>query len=121
MLLGQDLGRRHERDLVAVLHRHDGGQHRDDRLARADVALQQPLHRPAALHVGDDLRDRIALTGGQLERQHGARGGADLVGDRAHLRLPHLRVLVPAQRKTGLEDEEVFEDQSPLCRASRTG
>ena len=59
VLLGEDLGRRHERDLEAVLHRDDRGQQRDDRLAGADVALQQPLHRPRLLHVGDDLGERL--------------------------------------------------------------
>ena len=50
VLRGQDLGRRHERHLQAVLHRDDRRQQRDDRLAGADVALQQPVHRlrPAA-------------------------------------------------------------------------
>ena len=55
VLLGQDLGRRHERDLEAVLHRDERRHQRDDGLARADVALQQPVHRLRPLHVGDDL------------------------------------------------------------------
>ena len=47
MLLGQRLGRRHQRRLVAGLER---AQHRvdgDHGLARAHLAHQQPLHRPA--------------------------------------------------------------------------
>ena len=116
VLLGEDLGRRHERDLEAVLHRHHRRQQRDDRLAGADVALQQPLHRPRLLHVGDDLGERLALPVGQLERQHRARALADAIVDRRHQRLAHLRVLVPAQREPGLEDEEVLEDQPPLRR-----
>ena len=58
VLLRQDLGRRHERDLEAVLHRDERRQQRDDRLARTDVALQQPVHRLRPLHVVDDLLDR---------------------------------------------------------------
>ena len=45
MLLGQDLRRRHQGHVEAALHRHQraaGGHHR---LARADIALQQPAHR----------------------------------------------------------------------------
>ena len=48
VLLGERLGGRHQRRLVAVL---DGAQHRvqrDHRLAAADLAHQQPLHRRAA-------------------------------------------------------------------------
>jgi hypothetical protein len=56
VLLGEDLGGRHERDLLSVLHRHDRGQHGDDRLAGADVTLQQPVHRPGTLHVRYALR-----------------------------------------------------------------
>ena len=72
MLLGEDLGRRHERDLQAVLHRDQRRQQRDDRLAGADVALQQPVHRLRPLQVVDDLLQRLLLPGGQPERQHRA-------------------------------------------------
>ena len=48
VLLGERLGGRHQRGLRAVL---DRAQHRlqgDDRLARSDLAHQQPLHRALA-------------------------------------------------------------------------
>ena len=85
MLLRQDLGRRHEGHLEAVLHRDERRQQRDDRLAGADVALQQPVHRLRPLHVVDDLADRLLLVARQLERQHPPRRLADGVGhhDRA--------------------------------------
>ncbi len=70
VLLGEDLGRRHERDLEAVLHRDERGHQRDDGLARADVPLQQPVHRVRPLHVADDLGDDLLLIAGQPERQH---------------------------------------------------
>ena len=57
VLLGERLGGRHEGALVTLLdrpqHRVDG----DHRLARADVALQQPAHRRVAFEVGVDLGD----------------------------------------------------------------
>ena len=59
VLVRQDLGRRHERDLKAVLHRDDRREQRDDGLAGADVALQQPVHRLGPLHVGHDLAQRV--------------------------------------------------------------
>ena len=55
VLLGQQLGRRHERRLVAVLDRHQRREQRDDRLAAADVALHQPMQRMRLRHVGEDL------------------------------------------------------------------
>ena len=45
MLIGQDLRRRHQGGLVAVVHGDEQSQQRHDRLARADVALEQPVHR----------------------------------------------------------------------------
>ena len=60
VLLGEQLGRRHDRRLIAVLDREQRGEQRDDRLAAADVALQQTLHAPIAAHVGDDLANRTA-------------------------------------------------------------
>ncbi len=68
MLFGQDFGRRHERHLLAGL---DGLQRRkrgDDRLAGADIALQQPLHRRCALQVMRDFAPHALLRAGQLER-----------------------------------------------------
>ena len=48
MLRRQDLRRCHQRHLVAVLNRNQRRLHRHDRLAGADVALQQPVHRARA-------------------------------------------------------------------------
>src|SRR5690606_38857542 len=51
VLLGKDFRGRHERGLVA---RPDRGQHRSerhDRLARADVALEEPEHRLRSANV----------------------------------------------------------------------
>ena len=45
VLLGQGFGRRHQRSLPAGLDRAQECVERDDRLAGADVALQQALHR----------------------------------------------------------------------------
>ena len=51
VLFGEHLGRRHERALVAALHRDEQRGERDDGLARTDVALQQPVHRRGAGEV----------------------------------------------------------------------
>ena len=55
VLLGERLRRRHQRALAAVLDRAQEGVERDDRLARADVALEQALHRHGAREIGIDL------------------------------------------------------------------
>ena len=46
MLCGKDFRRRQQRALVAGIDHLQHRQHRDDRLARADLTLQQPVHRP---------------------------------------------------------------------------
>jgi hypothetical protein len=48
VLLGQRLGRRHQRRLHPVLDRAEHGVQRDDGLARADLPHEQALHRAAA-------------------------------------------------------------------------
>ena len=58
VLLGQDLGGRHQRHLVPVLHREQRRHRRHRRLARAHVALEQPVHRLGSRHVPRDLRRR---------------------------------------------------------------
>jgi len=69
VLLGERLGRRHQRRLVSVL---DCPQHRVERdhgLAAADLAHQQPLGRASARKLAaQDLR-RLALVAGQREGQ----------------------------------------------------
>ncbi len=68
VLLGEDLGRRHECDRAPALDRLQRGERRHHRLAGADVALQQPLHRLPALEVVRDLAPYLFLCAGQLER-----------------------------------------------------
>ena len=69
VLLGEDFGRRHECDLIARLDGLQRRQRRDHRLAAADVALQEPLHRLAFREVAPDLRDDALLRPGQGERK----------------------------------------------------
>ena len=116
MLLGEDLGRRHERDLQPVLHRDQRREQRDDRLSRADVALQQAVHRMRLLQVVDDFLQRLLLAVGQLERQHRARRIANAIVDRHRDRLLLRRGGVAARQHAHLEQERLFEDQPALRR-----
>ncbi len=70
MLLGQGLGRRHQRPLMTVL---DGAEQRvqgNHRLARADLTHEQPLHRARTAEILIQDGDRRLLVAGQRERQH---------------------------------------------------
>ena len=61
VLAGEDFGGRHQRGLRAGLDRAQHGQHRHQRLAGADIALQQPQHAPRRGQVGVDLGQRVHL------------------------------------------------------------
>ena len=63
VLLGQDRRRHQHGHLVAAVDRLERGPHRHFGLAEADVAAQQPVHRPRLLHVALDGRDRRELVG----------------------------------------------------------
>jgi hypothetical protein len=94
VLLCERLGRRHQRALIAVLDRAQQCVERDDRLPRADVALEEPLHRRRAPEVDVELGDRTLLMLGQGERQRLAIARNELarLAERGRLRLlasPH--------------------------------
>ena len=95
VLLGEDLGRDHEGALEAALDRVEQRRQGDDRLARPDVALQQPVHRLRRGEVVPDLADHAGLRRRELERERGeealdeadpAPGRLDVVGDAAGVR-----------------------------------
>ena len=72
VVLRREDGRRHEhRDLLAVLDRLERGPDRDLGLAVADVADDEPVHRPDGLHVVLDLDGRAELVGRLLVRERG--------------------------------------------------
>ena len=80
VLLGQHLRRRHQRGLRAGLHRAQHGQQRHQRLAGADVALQQPEHAARRGHVAVDLRQGCRLRRGGREAEAPQRLGPHLPG-----------------------------------------
>ena len=61
VLLGEDRGRREQQHLPAVDGDGEGGAHRDLGLAEADVAADEPVHRPRRLEVLLDRLDRCLL------------------------------------------------------------
>jgi hypothetical protein len=120
VLLGEDLGWRHEGDLQAVLHREHRRQQRHDRLARSDVALQEPVHRLRPLHVFADVLQCLPLPRSQMERQDGSHRLADPV---VHLDGEPFALgicLAAPQQQANLEAEELLEDQ-PALRGTPEG
>ena len=118
MLLGQNFGGRHERDLVSVFHGDDGGLEGHDGLARSDVALQQSPHGEGLFHVGGDFLEHALLGRRGMEGQNLLDG------------LPH--PIVQAERDSGLrlllaalefepqfQKEEFFKDQPDMGRGAR--
>ncbi|CAB5041515.1 unannotated protein [freshwater metagenome] len=69
VLLGEDLGGCEQDGLAAVIDHREHGAQGDDRLARADLALQEPVHRVRARHVLGDRSAHLELSGGELEGQ----------------------------------------------------
>ena len=61
VLLGEHLGRGHQRSLVTTLHRGEQHRHGDDRLPRAHVTLEEPMHRVRRGEIVVDLADHSAL------------------------------------------------------------
>src|SRR5262249_51269668 len=112
VLLGEELRGDHDRGLVSVLDREQRGEQRDDGLAAADVALQQPLHAAVAGHIGDDLANGAHPRAGELERKT----LAQLRGERApvdelNARPMGARELLRALLKK-LDEEQLFESET---------
>ena len=85
VLLRQHLGGRHQRGLRAGLDGAEHGAGGDQRLARADIALQQAQHPAGCGEVGVDFGDRGELAHGGREAEAGERLAAQraVAGERA--------------------------------------
>jgi hypothetical protein len=98
--------------LPPVLDRAQQRVQRDDRLPRADVALQQPLHRRRLREVEIDLGDRTLLVLSERERQDVAIPLDQLTRLRERVRD---RVRVAGTRNDELQREQLVE-REPLSR-----
>ena len=105
MLLGQDLCGRHQRALPARVDRNGGGERGHHGLARAHIALQQPVHGHGARQVARDFLAHAALCAGETERQRRqqllvqgqGQGGSGRCSSRSRRerRRPQVRPLAP--------------------------
>ena len=116
MLLGENLGRRHEGDLQSVFHLDDGRQQRNYCFTCADVPLEEPVHRLRPLQIVDDFLQRLLLAVGQAERQHTARRLADAIVDAHRDRFALARGKPAPRDDAHLKEKRFLEDQPPLRR-----
>src|SRR5882724_2331351 len=118
MLLRQDFSRRHERDLISIFNRDDGSLKRDNRLAGADIALEQPAHRKGRLHVGGDFLEHALLRAGRMKWQYllyrFADAGPDLEGDAGARSL-----LAPLEFQAEFDEQQFVKDQPDVRGRTR--
>ena len=90
MLARQQRRRHHDRDLLAVHRGNEGGAQRDLGLAEADVAADQPIHRPAGGQIVEHGGDGGVLVVGLVVGETGAELVVEAGGDRKPRRLAQL-------------------------------
>ena len=90
MLARQQRRRHHDRDLLAAHRRDEGGAQRHLGLAEADVAADQPIHRPAGAEIVEHRVDGGLLVLGLLVGEAGAELLVHAVRDREPRRLAQL-------------------------------
>ena len=106
VLLGQDLGGRHERALPAGVDGARGGQRGHHRLARAHVALQQAVHGHGLGQIGVDLGTHPRLGGGERKGQGGEQAAVQLP-----VRRGQRRCAQPLPRGQGLRLGQLLRQQ----------
>ena len=111
MLVREDLRRRHDTRLVAVIDGEQAAHQRHEGLAGTDVALQEAVHLATGLEVVVYLMDDAFLRVGEVERQ----GFVERMKTRADQRHGEARVLLTPlhlAQDLELDVEELFEFQS---------
>ena len=114
VLPGEDFGRGHQRRLLAVGDGQQHGVHGDDRLAAADVALQQAVHRDAVAAMSAAISSIACRWPAVSSNGNSRRMRASILalvgsGGRGAL------VLQPpfADRQGELQDEQLLIDEPP--------
>jgi hypothetical protein len=118
MLACQKLGRRHECRLAACFDHGRGGEQSHDRLAGANVAVQQPQHPVGLRKICDNVGDRALLRGCQRVGQRGDHSSAQksLGGAAAARSFAHMTA---QQRERELARKQFVIGQSRPGRALR--
>ena len=117
VLLGQRLGRGHQRTLVAALDRAQERVEGNHRLAGPHLPHQQPLHRSPADQVLADRVNGVLLIGGEREREELAQPAlghfAGAVEDR---RRPGSLAPAAAPDQRQLSEQQLVEGEAPASR-----
>ena len=118
----QDLGRRHDASLEAVVDREQGGQQGHHGLAAAHVPLEQAVHVPARVRIGANLAHHPLLGAREFEGQVVGVEGVEPVTDRgeADAGLPHRGHLLFANEQQ-LQVKELLEFQAVARLVGRRG
>ncbi|GMA88783.1 hypothetical protein GCM10025868_40330 [Angustibacter aerolatus] len=118
VLHGEHLGGGQQRGLPAGVDDREHRAQRHERLARPDLALQEPVHRSALRQVGGHLLAHLALAGRRLERQPRVEG-VEQPSRPGHARGRRQRgVRQPAAQQRGLQHERLLVAQ-PVPRDVR--
>jgi hypothetical protein len=96
---------------VSRLHGAEERVQRDDRLARADVALQQALHRLRIREILADLADRFLLLGRECEGEGCPIPLDEMALVRERGRIPLLGQRTPPLLEAELEREQLLEGE----------
>ena len=113
VLLGEHLSRRHERPLMPSLDRDEERRHRDNGLARADIALEESVHRMSRGEVGVDLAQRSALRPGERERQRRVESFDESSRQIVHHSSGRTFEFPFSGHEHGLHSQQLVEGQSP--------
>jgi hypothetical protein len=115
VLVGQNLGLRHDRHLHPVVDSQQSGVERDDRLTRADVTLQQAIHRLRPGHISGYLSNALVLILREQEWKPFSYSAVDFVSARTLGGRREMLNLVPAKSQTQLHQKQLVKFQSALC------
>ena len=113
----QQLGGGHDDRLLAVFQGEPGAGRRHQSLARAYVALQQPVHAAAAAQIGKGLLHRPALGAGGRKGQGLEKFFGIVMFQRRAGVFP---TLAPKGLSGAAKDEQLFKNQPPpgLCHVA---
>src|SRR5215218_10333385 len=115
VLLGERLGRRHQRTLVTPFDCAQEHVERHDRLAGPDVPLEKALHGLLAAQVPLDLGNRLFLLGSERERERGSVARDQLPGFPERRGLGTLLALATPPCEAELQEEQLLERKALPC------
>src|SRR6185369_16622240 len=104
--------------LISVFDRYNRSLHGDNRLARSDVALQQPVHRFRASHIGNDFLENALLRIGRFKRQHGAHCVSNSIAHFDDRAFGSLLASLSAEPYCKRKPKELLENQSSMSGRS---